>query len=380
MNSNYQIGLYIHIPFCNQICPYCDFYKMVVSDKLQTEYIDAVIKEMQLKKIECIAFDTIYFGGGTPSSLSYYNLERLLCYLNQTFDFCKIKEITFECNPSDINEPLLKILKKYHISRLSIGIQTLNTEFQKLIKRFTSIDDMKKIVSLLHKFNFDNYNFDLIYGFYGQTIIDLKKDIDLLMQFKPKHLSIYALMIESKTYFKKLVDEGIKIDASDEEQAKMYHFIISYLKSFGLYQYETSNFSIPGYESKHNLLYWDHNEYYSLGAGASSYVDHCRYVMTRKINDYIFNINNGTLLQDVEKLSLNEEIDEYVMMNLRKKSGLNLDDFKQRYGVDIFLYYPSLKNLIYKEKLINLVENQLMIKQKYFYVANYIIVKIIASR
>ncbi len=375
-----MIGLYIHIPFCNQICPYCDFYKMVVSEQLQTKYINAVIKEMQLKKLECVSFDTIYIGGGTPSCLSFDNLELLFNQLNKSFDLSKIKEITFECNPSDINELLLSFLKKYHVSRLSIGVQTLNPKFQSLIKRFTTIDELSQIVYLLNKYGFDNYNFDLMYGFYQEKIADIKEDIDLLVKFNPKHLSIYSLMIEEKTYFKKLVDENVKLEATDDEQAEMYQFIIKYLDSYGFKQYETSNFAKAGFCSLHNLIYWDHDQYYSLGAGASSFIDKKRYLMTRKIYDYISGIDSGKLLHEVEVLSPEEEIDEYIMMNLRKTSGLNLTDFKHRYGVDIFSYYPNIKRLIYEENLLELIDNQIIIKKAYFYVANQIIVKIIASR
>ncbi len=373
-------GLYIHIPFCKQICPYCDFYKMVVSEDLKTKYIKAVIKEIQLKKLECVSFDTIYLGGGTPSSLSINNLELLFNHLNKLLDLSKIKEITFECNPLDISEELLSILKKYHVTRLSIGIQTLNPKFQSLIKRYTSIYELEKIVKLLKKYQFDNYNFDLMYGFYGQTINDLKNDIDNLLKFNPKHLSIYALIIEEKTYFGKLANESVILEASDDEQAGMYEFIISYLESHGFYQYETSNFACSGYESVHNLIYWDHNEYYSLGAGASSYVDKKRMVTTSKINDYINAIEGGKLLTLVEELSKDDEIDEYLMMNLRKTTGLNLDEFKRLYDMDIFLYYPSLNRLINVDKYLEIVDNHLIIKRKYFYVANSVIVKIIQSR
>ena len=272
-------GLYVHIPFCNQICPYCDFYKMVVSDKLKTKYIDALISEMKLKDLKKKEINTLYIGGGTPSSLSLYLTKKLLHSLSQNINLSKLEEFTFECNPEDITIELLKLLKEYHVTRISIGIQTLNPKFQNLIKRFSTSIEIKNIVDMLHEVGLANYSFDLMYGFYEQSLCDVKNDIDLLTSFNPTHISIYSLIVEERTLFGLKKRNNCNIELNDDEQANIYQFIIDYLDNLGYIQYETSNFAKEGFKSKHNLIYWNSEEYYSLGAGASSYVDGTRSIM-----------------------------------------------------------------------------------------------------
>lgn len=376
---NKKLGLYIHIPFCNRVCPYCDFHKMVASDELKEKYIKALIKESNLKGISKYDLSTLYIGGGTPSSLKMDLLEMLFSSLDKEINLKNLLEFTFECNPEDISVELLTLLKKYNVTRLSIGIQTLNESFQHHINRVFSYEKLSTVVRLLNKFNLSNYSFDLMYGFLNQTIYDIKSDIDKLVSFNPTHISIYSLIVEEHTIFGKLMRDGMVLESSDEEQAKEYLFIIDYLKKFGYHQYETSNFAKMGFESKHNLIYWDHDEYLCLGSGASSFYNNVRSVTTTSIHNYINNLNND-LLPDVdsELLDFEDITDEFVMMALRKNKGIDTLEFYNKFGVDIYEYYPNVSYLLDND-IIEQKSHYLSIKKEFRYVANSVIVKFISD-
>ena len=376
---NKKLGLYIHIPFCNKVCPYCDFHKMVASDNLKEKYIKALIKESKIKNISKYDLSTLYIGGGTPSSLKMDLLEMLFSSLNEEINLEKLEEFTFECNPEDIHIDLLKLLKKYHVSRISIGVQTLNKSFQHHIKREFEYEKLSLVVKMLNECGFKNYSFDLMYGFLNQTISDIKLDIDKLVSLNPTHISIYSLIVEEHTIFGKLKNDGHILESSDDIQAKLYLFIIDYLEKLGYYQYETSNFSKKGYESIHNLIYWDHNEYLCLGSGASSFIDDVRSVTTTHIHEYIDSLINNKLPNvDSELLDFEDLTDEFVMMALRKNEGVDIKLFEEEFGVDIFEYYPNI-NYLLKNNIIEERGKFLFIKKEFRYVANSVIVKFISD-
>lgn len=375
---NKKLGLYIHIPFCNHVCPYCDFHKMVASADLKKLYIEALINELKLKDISKYQLSTIYIGGGTPSSLSIDLLEMLFSSLNEILKLDELIEFTFECNPEDIHIDLLKLLKKYYVNRLSIGVQTLNDKFQKFIKREIEFEKLSTAVSLIQECGFINYSFDLMYGFINQTSFDIKDDIDKLISLNPKHISIYSLIVEDHTIFGKLKQGGSVLEASEDEQAKQYLTIINYLQKKGYYQYETSNFAVKGYESVHNLIYWDHDEYLCLGSGASSFINNTRSVTTTKIHDYISNLQNNRLPSvESEILEYEDLIDEFIMMNLRKNKGVDINKFYNIFGVDIFEYYPNITYLL-NNNIIEECGKFLAIKKEFRYVSNSVIVKFIS--
>ncbi|MBP3504576.1 MAG: radical SAM family heme chaperone HemW [Bacilli bacterium] len=376
---NKKLGLYIHIPFCNNVCPYCDFNKMVASDDLKEKYIKALIKESKIKNISKYDLSTLYIGGGTPSSLKMDLLEMLFSSLNEVINLEKLEEFTFECNPEDIHKDLLNLLKKYHVSRLSIGIQTLNKNLQKEIKRVFDEEKLSTVVKLLNECGFTNYSFDLMYGFVKQTTLDIKLDIDKLVSYNPTHISIYSLIVEDHTIFGKLKQDGLVLEASDDLQANQYLFIIDYLEKLGYYQYETSNFAKPGYKSKHNLIYWNHEDYLCLGTGASSFIDDVRSVTTTRIHEYIDSLKNNKLpFVESELLDFEDLTDEFVMMALRKNEGVDIELFEELFGVDIFEYYPNINYLLDN----NIIEQRgkfLAIKKEFRYVANSVIVKFISD-
>ena len=373
-----MLGLYIHIPFCSHVCPYCDFHKMVASKKFIDSYLKALLEEMKIKKLNKYLFDTLYIGGGTPSLLDNDQLEYLLSNLNGYLNLENLQEFTIECNPEDINEEFIKNIKKYKINRISIGVQTLNPKYQKMLNRFVEYKDLKKISQLLSENNFKNYSFDLMYGFLNQNIEELKKDIDLLIDLNPTHLSIYSLLIENHTILHHLQDQGNTFVGTDDEQASLYDYIINYLPKKNYYQYETSNFSIKGYESKHNLIYWNDDKYLAIGSGATAFDGIARRKMTTKITDYINSLNKGILpIQDEEVLTIRELKEEYIAMNFRKCDGICIDDYEKKFNENIFMTFPNLQNLINKGVLV-FKDKHIAIEKKYRYVANYIIVEVIS--
>ncbi len=367
-------SLYIHIPFCKKICPYCDFHKMVASTSLQNKYIDSLIIETKLKELNKINFKSIYIGGGTPSSLSIDNIIKLLDFLNNYINFSYIKEFTFEINVEDIYEDLLKALKKYNVNRLSIGIQTFNDNLQHLINRVHSYSDIKNKIKLLNTY-FDNYSIDLMYALPNEDLSILKDDLEKTISLNPKHISTYCLIKEEHTIF-----NHQNINEIDEKlQEEMYFFINDYLVNKGFNKYETSNYSLNGYESIHNLSYWNLDDYYSLGSGASAFVNNVHYKTTTKILEYIDSLSKNNLPNILsEKLQDTEIIDEFISMSLRKTIGIKKKDFynKFNYFIDELFDYSSLlaKNYI--------IENNdfIFINNKYFFVQNNIIVKFLCCR
>ncbi len=347
---------------------------MVASYEIKDNYLKSLFKEAEIKKLDNISFKTLYIGGGTPSSLSLNQLDFLLNGLSKYIDFTKLEEFTIEANPLDINDDFIDLIMKYHINRLSIGIQSFNNQITDLIKRKIDINDFNKIISILNNHHFINYSFDLMYGFINQTTDDIKKDLDILINAKPKHISLYALIIEDKTIFKYQRDHGINFEASDDEQAKMYNFISSYLFNYGYKRYETSNFSIEGYESKHNLIYWNYDNYYSLGIGATQIVNGVEETMDVNITNYISSLANNKIPKHYIK-ELNEEqiLFDYAMVNLRKSEGINKDIFKSRFNKDVKSVYLNINNLLKKEYLLE-NDKSIFINPKYVFVENSIIV------
>ncbi len=291
-------SIYIHIPFCSSICSYCDFCKVFYNEELASNYLDTLKKEV-IDNYNNEELYTLYIGGGTPSSLSLSNLNKLFDII-KLFNLSNIKEFTFECNIQDINRDLLKLLKDNKVNRLSIGIETINKEGQLLLNRVISKDDITDKINLAKEY-FDNINLDLIYAYKGETLEILKEDLDFITSFEPEHISCYSLILEEHT--KLYID---KIEPIDEElDNKMYEYIMSYLKEMGYNHIEVSNFAKEGYKPLHNLVYWDNKEYYGFGAGASGYINGIRYSNTRSITKYI----NGELNRDIEEVDINKDME-----------------------------------------------------------------------
>ena len=357
-------GVYIHIPFCKSICSYCDFCKVLYKQEWVMPYLKKLNREIKDLYMDDI-INTIYIGGGTPSSLSKEELEILFRIITR-FD-TDLEEFTFECNLNDINEELLKILKDNKINRLSIGIETFNQDLQILIKREHSFEDAKSKIELCRSYGFNNINLDLMYGFKEETLKDLKKDLKLFLKLNPEHISTYSLILEDSTILKNMNYEN----CSEELEVEMYDYIRKTLKKHHYNHYEISNFAKEGYESKHNLKYWNNEEYYGFGLGSSGYIDGIRYNNTRSLKEYIENEEFSTK----EILTEKDIMDNEIMLGLRKIQGISLDKFKEKYNISMDKAYPIVPLIKNEELLID--KGYVKINPEKIYIMNEILIKLI---
>lgn len=358
-------SIYIHIPFCRSICSYCDFTKVLYNRELVGPYLNELANEIE-DAYEGELVETLYIGGGTPSCLSLE--ERMeLAKIVKTFNLSKSVEFTYECNVEDITDDLLMDLKKMGVNRLSIGIESFDYCKLDFMNRVANYDDVESKIKAVREFGFSNINVDLMYGIPYEKLKDLKKDLNLMLKLKPEHISTYSLIIEDHTICKIREDENIR----EEEEARMYNHIVSKLEKSGYKHYEVSNFALPNYESIHNLGYWNNCEYYGFGLGASGYIKGFRYENTRSFDEYLL----GHYRNEEHLVSPQEMMDNEVMLGLRKTEGINLQDFFDKYEVNIQDVYP-VKPLIRNGELIY-KDGYIFINPKYIYVMNEILLKLI---
>jgi len=358
-------SVYIHIPFCKSICSYCDFCKVLYKKDWAVKYLKTLKEEIKDRYMgETI--ETIYIGGGTPSALSLKEIEYLLALTN-LFDKKNLKEFTFESNIEDINSDLLELLKRFNVNRLSIGIESFDKDNLKFMNRNLEYNNVLEKIKLIREKEFNNINFDLIYAIPNENLNTLKKDVKLLLSLEPEHISTYSLMIEDNTFL-----NYKKVNSIDEEiDASMYEYICKILKKYGYRHYEVSNFCKEGFESLHNLTYWNNQEYYGFGCGASGYISGIRYDNTRSLSNYIdMNFNSKEIM-----LSKKDIMEYELILGLRKTKGVNLKEFYNKYHQnmqDVFPIKPLIKNedLIYKDGYV-------MINPKRLYVMNEVLLKLV---
>ena len=354
------------IPFCDNICSYCDFCKVYYKEDLVDKYLSALEEEIEsIYKGEIL--DTIYIGGGTPSSLNIRQLERLFIILSK-LNKSKDIEYTIEGNFQSTTEDKLLLYKKYGINRLSLGLESINKDNLKLLERDDGQDIKDKII-LMKSLGFNNINVDLIYAIPNETLDILKKDLEYILSLDIEHISTYSLIIEKNT---KLYINNIK-NIDEELDLEMYNLITKVLKDNKYNHYEISNFSKEGYESIHNNCYWLNNNYYGFGLGASSYIDNKRITNTRSISKYLKN----NYIYEIEELTEEDTIEYEVLLGLRLLKGINLISFKNKYHkelIDIYNYNDLIDN-----KLLVLKDNYLSIPEDKIYISNEIIVKLLQS-
>ena len=354
-------SVYIHIPFCNNICSYCDFPKIYYHKKWINDYLESLSKEIDLRyKGELI--DTIYIGGGTPSSLELDELEKLfeiIKKINSTY-----LEFTIECNLDSLTKEKIDLFKKNNINRISIGIESFNeSNLEFLNRKLINLE----LIEYIKKIGINNINVDLIYALPNESKETLIKDIDLILELDIPHISTYSLIIEPNTV---LYNNNTK-NIDDNLDLEMYNIICSKLNNYN--HYEISNFAKEGYESKHNLTYWNNENYYGFGMGASGYINDIRYTNTKSINKYIE--NNYTY--EEEKLNLKETMENEMILGLRKLEGVSISKFREKYNKNIEEVF-NIEKLLKEGKLI--IENDyIKIPNKYLYVSNEILINFIGE-
>jgi oxygen-independent coproporphyrinogen-3 oxidase len=333
-------GIYIHIPFCSKKCIYCDFTVFDTNNRfleeLFKEYTDLACVEIDLRFQEILNnkdFKTLYIGGGTPSFIGVENLLRILDKIFLYVPFSQFEEITIEANPEDVSLDFVKRIKEMGISRVSLGIQSMSEKALEKLSRRNTPQINRIALENLAKVGFDNINVDLIFDVPQVPLEDVINSLDVVLQYDVvKHVSAYGLTVEEFTPLKLFVDRGIiKCDSSFEEQFIAIH---EYLTSRGFRHYEISNYAIPGYESKHNLLYWRRQEYLGIGVSACGFVRRedsleKRYQNVLSINTYRDMLFRGELpVRYEEFLTRNEAFDELVMLGLRTSEGIDLDQVR----------------------------------------------------
>ncbi|OSA95533.1 UNVERIFIED_ORG: coproporphyrinogen III oxidase [Clostridium botulinum] len=339
-----EISLYIHIPFCKQKCLYCDFPSYSGKEKFISGYIDALNKEIK-DKASSYKIKSIFIGGGTPSYLDEIELEKLLKCIN-TLTLGENLEFTIECNPGSLSEDKLKIMKKYNVNRISMGLQSTKPSLLKEIGRIHTFEEFENNYLLARKVGFKNINIDLMFGLPNQSVEDWRKTLEKIIEFNPEHISAYSLIIEEGTCFYNLYNQDKLNLPSEEKERDMYLLTKKILKENGYSQYEISNFSKDKKECYHNIVYWKLNEYLGLGVSSSSYIEGKRIKNIDDIELYIKNINsNESVENEIYENNINDDMEEFMFMGLRMIRGIEERDFKERFKKDIDEVYGDV---IYK--------------------------------
>ena len=371
-----EIVIYIHIPFCKGKCNYCDFTSFANKDKSIEKYIKCVKKEIQNKASnKKYLVKTIFIGGGTPSYISEKYIGEILETLKSNFDVSKNAEITIEVNPGTVDKNKLEKYYEYGINRISIGLQTSNDQILKLIGRIHTFEQYEQTINIAREVGFTNINSDIIIGLPTQTIYDVEDTINKLIELELTHISVYSLIVEDGTKIEKMLSNN-EITLPDEEiERYMYWFAKRKLEQNGFIHYEISNFSKPGFQSQHNLDCWKQKEYLGFGTAAASYENKTRYANTSCLEDYILNIEKDEGFKNIkieEKQSKQSEMNEYVILGLRKLEGINTVAFKKKFGKDLFEEYKEQFNQLIQEELLVFDVNYIKLSKKGLDLANIV--------
>ena len=321
---------YVHIPFCTQICYYCDFSKVFIKNQPVDSYLEHLLEEFRSYDIQKLR--TLYIGGGTPTALSAPQLEVLLDGLTKNLDLSVLEELTIEANPGDLDADKIAVLKNSAVNRVSLGVQTFDDKMLKKIGRSHLEKDIYENIDRLKLAGFDNISIDLIYALPGQTMEQVKDNVAKAIGLDIPHMSLYSLILENHTVFMNRMRRGKLPLPKEELEAEMFEYIIAELERSGFEHYEISNFSKPGFESRHNLMYWDNAEYYGIGAGASGYINGVRYKNHGPIRHYLSAVEEGNARITEEHLSQKEQMEEEMFLGLRKKSGVSMSRFEEKFG------------------------------------------------
>lgn len=356
-----DISLYIHIPFCVSKCYYCDFSSFADRNDKIIPYIDSLIIELGLYKerLKGCNIKTIFIGGGTPSSIDPNHIYKIMDYIYKNFNASDVKEVTIESNPGTLDREKIEIYKKSGINRVSMGAQTLDDDLLQAIGRSHMAKDVYESFRLLRELGINNINIDLIFGLPNQKMEDVMDSLKKIIDLGAEHISYYGLILEEGTYLNELYNQGKLQLPTEDEEREMYHRTREYLRKSGYNHYEISNYGLPGYESKHNNVYWEILPYLGLGLSSHSNLDGKRFWNTMDIDNYIKDLKNGKLpISGEELISRDMEISEYCILGLRKTCGINKVDFKNRFGVEMEeLYEDVIKKHVGNGLILNKIGN-----------------------
>lgn len=371
-----KLGAYIHIPFCEKKCYYCDFAAYPNLENHIRPYVENLIKEIRLyRKRMDVIIDTIYIGGGTPSYIDPSYIERIVGELKKFKT--DLAEFTIESNPNSLDEDKLRLYKSLGINRISLGVQSFDNKVLKNIGRNHTRDIAIEDIRLIRAMGFDNLSFDLMLNLPGQSLESVRDDLKEVKALRPDHISWYSLILDKGSKFYALAKEGKLELMDDDKEVYIFDRIIGRLADLGLYRYEVSNFARPGYESVHNKKYWNGDGYIAFGLGASGYLTNNRYTNTRNLAVYDRHIRNNEFpLVDKEFISKAEAEKEYIIFKLRETSGINLKVFKDIFGQDLLYKYKDKIDKFYEDGFF-IIDDHIRFTRKGMSLSNEFFIEII---
>lgn len=383
-----ELGIYVHIPFCIKKCKYCDFISFDnILEKSQIyckslidtiENVEIIFPKLNISVNEFkenFIINTIYFGGGTPSSIDSDLIIEILKTIKKKFKVANNCEITIEINPGTVNEQKLKNYKDAGFNRISIGLQETHNNILNLIGRIHTYEQFVESFKMARKIGFENINIDLMLGLPNQTLENLEESINRVIELKPNHISLYSLILESGTDLEKSVNAGKLLLPQEDLERKMYHKTKIILEKNGFSHYEISNFAKKGFESKHNLNCWDQKEYLGFGISAHSYLDKIRFSNISDLDRYLLNIKNSKFEDNIEinEIQNHEDIlKEYMMLGFRKLNGVKISEFEYKFRINPLFYFRFEISKLEEEGLIEVDLDNIKLTKKGLDLANLV--------
>jgi len=370
-----RFGIYIHIPFCKKKCKYCDFISFSCDENIQEKYFKSLIEEIKNKDIlENKEITTIYIGGGTPSLVNSKYISQVLKEISKKFKISENAEITIEINPGTASKEKILEYKKCGINRISIGLQSTNDRILDLIGRIHNYNQFLDTYNIV-KEEFENINVDLMLAIPTQTEKELIDSLYEVINLKPKHISIYSLIVEENTEIKNMLDNGTLKYVDEEIERKMYWKTKRILEKNGFKHYEISNFARNGFESKHNLDCWNQEEYLGFGVAAHSYMDNKRFSNIDNLQEYITNIENNEFSKNIivhEEQTRESKAKEFMMIGLRKIEGISISEFERKFRINPLFYFRFEISKLTEEGLIEVDLDNIKLTSKGLDLANIV--------
>ena len=381
-----ELELYVHIPFCVRKCAYCDFLSAPADTQERTLYIDALTEEIRARKNDFNAYrvSTIFLGGGTPSILEGDDSARIFRALQENFDISDDAEITMEVNPGTVTEEKAASWRKSGVNRLSIGLQSADDRELKMLGRIHTYREFLDTWKIVREAGFENVNVDLISATPGQNLRSWSETLRKAADLGPEHISAYSLIVEEGTPFYERYGDGSGEDEDkgnhlpplpdEDTEREIYKATEKILAEYGYHRYEISNYAKTGYECRHNLGYWERKEYLGLGLGASSLISECRFHNTADMGKYLRLYENaGTdICEDIEHLSVEDQMEEFMFLGLRKTVGISVDDFRKAFGKEIREVYGEQMRKLEEQRLIEYSGNRVRLTERGTDISNYV--------
>ncbi|QAY66335.1 radical SAM family heme chaperone HemW [Paenibacillus protaetiae] len=360
MATNAPRALYIHIPFCTNKCFYCDFNSYVLKGQPVDDYLDALEREMAhtVKLMPPAQIDTVFVGGGTPTVLTPPQMERFLQSVGRYFPLANEVEFTMEANPGTVDPDKLAAMKQGGVNRISFGVQSFDNGLLERIGRIHNTDDVYRSLENARAAGFTNLSIDLMFGLPGQTVELLSHSVDKALELDLPHYSLYSLKVEENTLFHTMYERNELPLPEEDEELQMYLLLMDRLKQAGYGHYEISNFARPGFESRHNSVYWRNEPYYGLGAGAHGYAERLRHINVKGVQPYIEKSKAGYPRLEENRVSEAEAMEDFMMVGLRLLEGVRASDFARQFpGESLERHFGPIINKLKQDGLLQQIDN-----------------------